>query len=96
MLKITAENQASTTILHLEGKLSGPWVNELERCWREMPSSRNLKIRLETVTFIDEHGKKLLAKLHASGAQLEASGCMTRCIVQEITSESHNLSHRSG
>ena len=84
MLKITAENESHNTVLHLEGKLAGAWVEEVERCWREMIPGR-LTLCLDAVSFIDEAGKKLLARLHANGVELQASGCMTRCIVQDIT-----------
>ena len=87
MLKITTKTDAVKTTFELEGKLAGAWVNELERCWREIPSCHTVKISLEAVTFIDDEGKKLLARLHASGAELKAAGCMTKCIVQEIIGE---------
>ncbi|MEX0802289.1 MAG: hypothetical protein WD688_03060 [Candidatus Binatia bacterium] len=87
MLKITTKNEAVKTFFELEGKLAGAWVDELERCWREVPPGHAVKLSLEAVTFIDDNGKKLLARLHESGAELKASGCMTKCIVQEIISQ---------
>ena len=33
MLRITVEEQDNATSLRLEGKLTGDWVGELERCW---------------------------------------------------------------
>ena len=33
MLRITVEEQNNSTSLRLEGKLTGDWVGELERCW---------------------------------------------------------------
>jgi hypothetical protein len=92
MLKITTEIEGRTTTFKLEGRLAGPWVNELERCWREIPTGYSVKVSLEAVTFIDYEGKKLLASLHDSGAELKAAGCMTNCIVQEITSENRRKS----
>ena len=87
MLKITTKNESVKTFFELEGKLAGAWVDELERCWREVPPGHAVKLSLEAVTFIDDNGKKLLARLHESGAELKASGCMTKCIVQEIISQ---------
>jgi hypothetical protein len=84
MLRITADNETSNRVLHLEGKLAGPWVEEVERCWRDLAPGP-LTLCLDAVSFIDESGKKLLARLHASGVELQASGCMTRCIVEDIT-----------
>jgi hypothetical protein len=84
MLKITTKNIASKAIFELEGKLAGAWVDELERCWREIPPGYGVTVSLVAVTFIDERGKQLLARLHEAGAELRAAGCMTTCIVQEI------------
>ena len=87
MLRITTKTEALKTTFELEGKLAGAWVGELERCWREISSGQAVKVSLEAVTFIDDDGKKLLARLHESGAELNASGCMNKCIVQEIISQ---------
>ncbi|MGH7929711.1 MAG: hypothetical protein ACREQV_18165 [Candidatus Binatia bacterium] len=87
MLKITTKTEPTKATFELEGTLAGAWVDELEQCWREIPPGYAVKLSLEAVTFIDSNGKRLLARLHKSGAELKASGCMTRCIVQEIISE---------
>jgi hypothetical protein len=87
MLKITTKTEAMKATFELEGRLAGAWVDELEQCWREIPPAYALKVSLEAVTFIDNAGKNLLARLHESGAELKASGCMTNCIVQEIIGE---------
>jgi anti-anti-sigma regulatory factor len=87
MLKITAKTDAEKTTFELEGKLAGAWVDELERCLGESRPGRAVTISLEAVTFIDDAGKKLLARLHRAGAELTAAGCMTKCIVEEIVSE---------
>jgi len=42
-------------------------------------------IDLTGVTFIDADGKALLTKLWQQGAELRALGCLTRCVVEEIT-----------
>ncbi|MDZ4856336.1 MAG: hypothetical protein SGJ26_16030 [Nitrospirota bacterium] len=89
MLKITGQKdavQASMSII-LEGRLAGPWVEELNAYWSQI--SRNQQsgavIDLTGVTFIDASGKALLTKLWQQGAELRAVGCMTRCVVEEIT-----------
>jgi anti-anti-sigma regulatory factor len=87
MLKITTKNEGETTKLELEGKLAGAWVDELERCWMDVHPHGNVTISLTAVTFIDDTGKKLLARLHQGGAALEAAGCMTKCIVEDIVAE---------
>jgi hypothetical protein len=86
MLRITTTKSDHKIVLEIEGRLAGPWVDELERCWRELPPGMAVNLWLRAVTFIDEAGRDLLARLHRSGAELKATGCMTSCIVQQITS----------
>ena len=87
MLKITTLLNAKSTVLRLEGRLAGPWVQELERCWDSTvstPTDHPLSLDLSAVTYVDSDGKDLLKKIHQQGAKLVASGCLTRCIVNEI------------
>lgn len=87
MLKITTLLNADSTVLRLEGRLAGPWVQELERCWDSTvgTSTRDLlSVDLSGVTYVDSEGKDLLKKIHQQGAKLVASGCLTTCIVNEI------------
>lgn len=71
----------------LEGKLSGPWVEELERCWMEHPphTSKHVTVDLSDVTYIDPEGKKLLARMTGKGVYLQGTQLMTRYIIEEIT-----------
>ncbi len=88
MLKITSQQDPvlQDMLLVLEGRLAGPWVEELRTYCRravehQQPCSR---IDLTGVTFIDADGKLLLAQLWQQGVELRASGCLTRCLVEEI------------
>ena len=87
MLKITIRTDATGTIFEIEGKLAGPWVQELEGCWRKVSASadRPVRVQLCAVTFIDDRGKMLLAEMYRRGAELVAEGCMTRAIIEQIT-----------
>ncbi len=88
MLKITLETGQGLTTLRLEGKLAGPWVEELQKFWRSVGPNlqgvASLRVDLAGVSFIDEAGKELLAGMYDSGAELVASGCLTRAAVEEI------------
>jgi anti-anti-sigma regulatory factor len=89
MLKITEKKgavPASMSII-LEGRLAGPWVEELHSYWRQISGNQQSRavIDLTGVTFIDADGKALLTKLRQQGAELRATGCLTRCIIEEIT-----------
>ena len=87
MLKITTLINAKATTVRLEGRLAGPWVQELERCWDSVVGTMTthpLTVDLSAVTYVDSDGKDLLKKIHRQGARLVASGCLTSCIVTEI------------
>jgi len=98
MLKITVRQDAApdSMSLILEGRLAGPWVEELNSYWREMLVNKQncTMIDLTGVTFIDPNGKALLTRLWQQGAELRAAGCMTRCVVEEITKNDHDSSSR--
>jgi len=87
MLKITMQVAAGGMTFGLEGKLAGPWVNELELCWRSAAGTQQIypvRVDLSSVTFIDEEGKELLRKMYQEGAKLVAMGCLNKCIVEGI------------
>lgn len=89
MLKITGQQDAApdSMSLILEGRLAGPWVEELNSYWRQISVNQQSRtvIDLSGVTFIDTNGKALLTGLWQQGAELRAAGCLTRCVVEEIT-----------
>jgi len=89
MLRVTTnveEGQGKVT-LKLEGKLSGPWVEEFERCWSSTAGKwKQVVVELAGVTFIDTKGKCLLARIHGQGAKLVGTGLMTKSIIEEISS----------
>jgi anti-anti-sigma regulatory factor len=90
MLKITTVTNAESTTLKLEGRLAGPWVQELELCWGSIVGTMTthpLTVDLSAVTYVDSNGKGLLKKIHRQGAKLVASGCLTSCIVNEIVQD---------
>jgi outer membrane protein len=88
MLRITIQESAQASTFKLEGKLTGPWVRELEQSWTAASAAapgNYLTVDLADVAFIDCAGKGLLARMHQSGATLVAHSPMNRSIVDEIT-----------
>lgn len=65
MLKISVTDESSgATNFLLEGKLVGPWVEELRRLSEAaLARSKALKLDLEKVWFVDSHGIALLRDL---------------------------------
>ena len=91
MLRITVHDNPQALTFQLEGRLAGPWVQELEECWQSTLAQQRrpiLRIDLTGVTLIDDAGKACLAAMHRQGAELVAADCLTRDIVDEITRSS--------
>ena len=91
MLKVTISKADSTETWELEGKLTGEWVEVLERCWKERvsPSGVPLLVNLKAVSYIDVKGKQLLKEMHGRGVEIRGCGCMTRAVVEEITGQTN-------
>jgi len=72
-------------------------VEELDTCWRQIAanSQGGVVVDLTGVTFVDADGKALLARMWQQGAEFRAVGCLTRCIVEEITKAGHAGSSHS-
>ena len=87
MLRISIDALHDRTTIRLEGKLKGPWVEELNRAWSSicLPETRNpIQVDLRCVSFVDEHGRDLLIKMRQQGAELVAFGPMMNSVVEEI------------
>jgi anti-anti-sigma regulatory factor len=90
MLKITIDNTMNAATLKLEGRLAGPWVEELERSWhavRDDSGDKPVMVDLCEVTFVDAEGRRLLSSMYEQGARLRTFGCMVKGIVEEIVQE---------
>ena len=91
MLRLRTLSRPGETLLVVEGRLAGPWVAELARCWERMRDEQHaepIRIDLDGVTFVSTDGKMLLARLHHDGALLTARACMTSAIIEEIVGQS--------
>lgn len=87
MMKITFCNGCESAVLKLEGRLAGPWVNELEKAWRSITPAAmasHLVLDLCDVTFVDAEGRELLAEMHESGVELIGDGIMTQFMIDGI------------
>jgi ABC-type transporter Mla MlaB component len=88
VIRISEIGEGSMQRLLVEGTLSGDWVDVLERYWFEAqrpPNGKPRRIDLSGVTWIDNKGRELLARMIEDGAVLRASGVMTRAVIEEIT-----------
>ena len=87
MLRITTSDSPRVLTFQLEGRLEGPWVHELEQCWRSLLDGAKrptVCVDLTGVTYIDAAGKARLAQMHEQGARFIARDCATKAVVAEI------------
>jgi len=90
MLKIAIHNEGQTPSFVVEGKLVGPWVKELEKCWESVLAtepSLAMVVNVAELTFIDSEGRELLMRMRRQGARLVSAGCLMNAIVAEIEAE---------
>jgi hypothetical protein len=90
MLRITWEHEASPPRLKLHGRVSGPWVEELERIWAEIKTKApRCVVDLTEVTFVGREGRQLLVEMVRWGAELQG-GALMQFTIERIRQESQN------
>src|SRR5690349_1761756 len=94
MLRITPLESADSLTFKLEGKLAGPWVREMESCWKtavsRTPAAR-ITANLDCVSFIDPAGVDLLTRMHRDGVELVANGTLTGSVLDRIRSAKKSI-----
>lgn len=75
MLKISrSESIEPTVTLRLEGRIVGPWVDELRQAGKAVLGEGHvLRLHLADVAFMDPAGVLLLGELQSQGAVLVAA-----------------------
>ena len=87
MLKITIAETAVDRRWIVQGRLVGPWVNELRTAWKRAHTSQDKRaciIDLNDVTLIDKSGERLLRAISKKGVQLIASGIYTKHLLEKV------------
>jgi hypothetical protein len=94
MLRITIAETPTEQKWTVEGRLVQPWISELKSTWTKTRTGRRERkclVDLTGVTFIDKSGENVLARLYKQGAELIATGCYTRHVVECIERKKSNL-----
>ncbi len=84
MLRITeVADNASGLLLKLEGKLCGPWVEELARvAGRPLPEGHGpIQLDMSSVTFADVAGTRLLRELLRQGVEIAATSAFLAALL---------------
>ena len=73
--------------LRLDGRVVGPWVDELDRAWQGVAASlgsRKLRVDLCGVLHMDLAARRMLASIHkTAGAEFVADTPMTKYFAAE-------------
>jgi ABC-type transporter Mla MlaB component len=72
VLRITTTEEDSPT-LKLEGKIGGPWVDELRRTWiavGERSGAEAVNVDMRGVSYVDRRGADLLLEMEAEGVSI--------------------------
>lgn len=88
VLRISLDSVDSWVAMRLEGKVIGPWVEECHRAWESIRAdlgSKQLRLDLRGVTFVDERGTEMLREIQqANGAEVLADSPLTKYFAEQI------------
>ncbi len=95
-LRITVNESPESTTMKLEGKITGPWVAELDRAWRSLAASlgsKKLLVDLRGIDHIDPDGRHILAEIHRqTGAGFLADTPITKYFAEQARLQNQNNS----
>ena len=86
MLKITITETQTGNRWTLQGRLVGPWVGELRKCWKAKQRTKTWQrcvVDLNDVTYVDKAGERLLRALSKTGVELVARGVYTKHLIEK-------------
>ena len=89
MLRITINESDDTMAICLEGRIAGPWAEELGRSWSELTpplGTRKLLIDLRNATYADAEGISVLRDIYSqAAAEFLTSTPWTKYLAEEVT-----------
>jgi hypothetical protein len=87
MLKVTILESPAEQRFVVEGKLTQPWVSELESAWertRDARRGRRSVVDLSGATFIDKSGTRVLTVMCGEGARFIANGIFVKHLIKQL------------
>jgi hypothetical protein len=88
MLKISIVEGRKQLRLILEGKLIGPWVDEVRAACEKAQSSlgeRELVVELWNITSISEEGEKGVLDMMRQGIKIRCRGVFTKRLLRQLS-----------
>ncbi len=91
MIRIVTADEPASTIITVDGRLTGDSILALESsCTEAVCSGKPVQLFLRDVSSIDEGGRALLWRLAAQGVRLKAVGLYNSYVIEAITREAHD------
>lgn len=87
MLKISIIDSRTHRRLVLEGKLVGPWADELKPAWERAKvelGGRELVVEMNDLVVINQAGENVLLELMQEGVKIRGCGVFTRHILKQL------------
>jgi hypothetical protein len=87
MLKVTILESPAEQRFIVEGKLTQPWVPELESAWvraRDTRRGRRCVVDLNGTTLIDWSGRRLLMTMCGEGVRFIAKGVYVKHLIKHL------------
>jgi anti-anti-sigma regulatory factor len=89
MLRISITQTTVSVAILLEGRVAGPWSDELQRTWADVAASvgkRAVTIDLRNATYADASGIDVLQNIYRkTGAELITGSPWTKYLAEEVT-----------
>jgi len=98
MLRVTILEGPAEQRFVVEGKLTQPWVPELESAWesaRDAGRGRRCVIDLSDTTLIDQSGRRLLLAMSRKGVRFLAQGPYVKYLIKHLGSSGAKQARRA-
>lgn len=89
MLRIMTAEEPASTIITVDGSLSGEEIEPVQACCiQALSNGKPVRLHLRDVTAIDGRARAMLGRLAEEGVDVTANGIYSSYIVNEIQSAS--------
>jgi anti-anti-sigma regulatory factor len=89
MLRISVQPNSDSIAIILEGRVAGPWADELSRTWADVAptiGTRKILLDLCNTTYADAAGISVLRSIYGNtAAKIITSSPWTKYLAEEIT-----------
>ena len=80
------QSDSNAVVLKLEGRVTGPWVEELRRAWissTKVADGESIDVELSGVSFVDAKGRDLLLRMQREKVDLKGASGFLRQLLKD-------------